>query len=127
MFLSIGIAAILPGVPASAAEKRVVESGKEVLLSRYAQWQRLSCKSLNVVVKIVKEGKHGRVILRHSYHDPYNFEYTSAWSPTCTGVKIRASGYYYRPKPGFRGKDHVILRPVGFQGGRNQHFHVTVK
>ncbi|MEX0347477.1 MAG: hypothetical protein AB3N20_21320 [Rhizobiaceae bacterium] len=117
----------MPDVTASAAERRVVESGKEVLLSSYYQWRRRDCKSMNVVVKIVKQGQHGRVYLRHSYRDPYNSKYTSAWSPTCVGAKIRAFSYYYKSKPGFRGKDHIILRPVGIQGGRNQHFHVTVK
>lgn len=114
--------------PAVAAERRTVKSGQEVVLQAYYRYRRRDCKSMKVVVKIVKSGDHGRVREGVGHHDPYYAKATDAWGARCTGIKIRSHVFYYRAKKGFRGTDHVILRPVGFMaGGRNEHFYITVE
>ena len=96
-------------------------------MQAYYQYRRRDCKSLRVVVKVIDGGQHGRVREGKSYHDPYNASASDSWGGRCTGVKIRSYVFYYRSKKGFRGTDHVVLRPLGFWGGKNQHFYITVE
>lgn len=113
------------GNTSRAARSVVVKSGETILLRAYYRNRWRDCKSMKVTVKIVKEPEHGTVWQTSGYRDPYKAT-TTTGSGRCSGVKTRAYEFRYRSKKGFRGKDHVILRPIGFMNGVNQHFRITV-
>lgn len=125
--LAFFVATISTG-PLSAAGGRVsVNSGQEVFLHGYMRYRPRDCKSYNFTVKIVKRPDHGKLREVNGWTDPAKGYGGGFHSNRCNGTKVRAKFFYYRAPKGFKGTVQIVLRPVGFQGGRNQRFHVTVK
>lgn len=102
------------------------KSGETVTLRAYYRYRWRDCKSLKVTVKVIKEPENGKLLRASGYRDPYDADLT-AGSGRCTGTRIRSVEFRYRSKSGFKGKDHVILRPIGFGAGTNHHFRITVE
>lgn len=117
-----------PGITidAKAAERRTVKSGGEVLLANYFMYQPVDCKPLKVTVKVVKPPMHGSLRQAAATADPLKAQATTAHFANCSGTPIRSTAFYYRAKNGFRGKDRVVLRLIGFEGGGTSHFDITV-
>lgn len=115
-------------VTVEAAGGRVtIESGQEVLLHYFGRFDSRTCRSRPVTVKIVKRPDHGKLYSKNLSIDPADGYTNGFFANRCNGTRIPTEGYYYRAPKNFRGKVHIILRPVGWMGGRNQHYHVTVK
>ncbi|MEX0347478.1 MAG: hypothetical protein AB3N20_21325 [Rhizobiaceae bacterium] len=114
--------------PASAAGGRVtINSGEEVLLHGYMGYRPIDCKSFNMDVKVVKHPKHGKLRQVVTMVDPAKGYGGGFHSNRCHGTKVSTKLFYYRAPKGFKGTVQIVLRPVGFQGGRKQRFYVTVK
>ncbi len=127
LLLLFVVAAISTG-PVSAAGGRVtINSGEEVLLHGYSRFRPRDCKSYNFTVKIVKRPDHGKLREVNGWVDPSQGYGGGFHSNRCNGTKVLAKLFYYRAPKGFKGTVQIVLRPVGFQGGRNQRFYVTVK
>ncbi len=111
----------------AAGGRATIKGGQEILLHAYALFKPLDCKSFNVTVKVVKRPEKGKLRQVNGSIDPAKGYTTGFHANRCNGTRIKAKLFYYRAPKGFRGTAHIILRPVGIMGGRNQHFHITVK
>lgn len=122
---------VVPWKPAEAgraARHVTVQGSKTVGLRYYMRFRNRDCKPRKVVVKIIKEPEHGTLIRKKGMRDPYDSGTTTGWGARCTGVKIPTIEFFYRANKGYRGKDHVILRPIGLHSmGVNHHFRITVE
>ena len=129
LFVPLAFLAILVTIQSSPAAggRATIKGGQEILLHAYALFKPLDCKSFNVTVKVVKRPEQGKLRQVNGSIDPAKGYTTGFHANRCNGTQIRAKLFYYRAPKGFRGTAHIILRPVGIMGGRNQHFYITVK
>lgn len=126
---ALALPLLLACLPASSAEaaERTVKAGGEVFLMAFYRYKSRDCTSMKPAVKVVKAPSHGSLHQKIGFRDPYNATATSSWGARCTGHRIRALEFSYRPNRGFRGKDRVSLRQIGFESEPVLHFDIVVE
>lgn len=110
------------------AVNKTVKAGGEVFLRSFYRYRTRDCSPMKVTISIDRPPAHGTLRQAVGYSDPYKATRTTSWDGRCNGVKIRATKFYYRAPKGFRGKDRVVLRMLGFNGGASSlHFNIVVE